>query len=550
MPTPQTGSIDALTDGVSQTLSGSFSLAQLPNFPYSDWGMLSERYLEESEWYSGATLDATLQEDGKQTTIEKYPVHVNPIPAICAKHNFALFGDLVDDTRPLVYPKFYPALKTDAEESLSDEQKSLIKQAEEVMSFFWWENSGRAIQWRAGLLSQIFGGFVFMIRWTPDDDTRTIPVMVELIDPRHFIGFPIPGEEYKLQEMWITKPIDWKTAEYYGYPEIVQGMAYYWVEHWTKDKYEITINDKPVKWPDDESRPSTGNNEWGFIPAVYIPHTRAANFYGQNAFDEIVGLIKEYNLRLADYGDAVSVDSHNIGWVADTQAQIRVIKPIEGLTLLDLGNTASITGSEQSPKIELLKTDSASSPMKDLVVELYNQIRRDAYIPAVADGEDEGSQRSGETLVARMWPLISHTRGERVCWSSGLDIFTRMVLAILAKKKVAGITTAHVKNLKCRQIWAPQLPKDRESTVNEAVNRMTTNLGSPELLLGLLGDSEDVEETIEQMKEWIKFLEDAKAEASAKVAEAKAAAMPPPATGGTPAKGKPNASGANASKGK
>lgn len=542
MPTPQTGSVGALTDGISQTLSGSFSLAQIENFPYSDWGMLTERYTQEVEWYSGATLDETLKAEGKQTAVEKYPVHVNPIPAICAKHNFALFGDLVDDTRPLVYPKFYPALGA-SEEGLTDDQKKLVKEAEEVMSFFWWENSGRAVQWRAGLLSQIFGGFVFMLRWTPDDDTRTIPLKVELVDPRHFIGFPIPGEEYKLQEMWITKPIDWKTAEYYGYPEIVQGMAYYWVEHWTLDAYEISINDKPVKWPDDANRAASGKNEWGFIPAVYIPHTRAANFYGQNAFDEITGLIKEYNLRVADYGDAVSVDSHTIGWGSDIQAQIRVLKPVEGLTLLDLGNTASITGSEQSPRIELLKTGAASGPMKDLVVELYKQIRRDAYIPAVADGEDEGSQRSGETLVARMWPLISHTRGERVCWSSGLDIFTRMVLFILAKKKVVGIKTAHVKELKCRQIWAPQLPKDREATVNEAVNRMTTNLGSPELLLGLLGDSEDIEETIEQIKEWIKFLEDTKAEASAKVAEARAPV-------GVPAKGAANPAGSNASRAK
>jgi hypothetical protein len=181
--------------------------------------------------------------------------------------------------------------------------------------------------------------------------------------------------------------------------------------------------------------------------------------------------------------------------------------------------------------------------MADLNKQILDQIRRDSFVPAVADGEDEGSQRSGETLTARMWPLTSHTLSERVIWSDAMSFFAKMVLTILAIKNEAGITINHVKNLKTRQAWAPQLPKDREGVVNEAVNRMAVNLGSPESLLEFLGDTEDIPLVITQMKGWIEFLE-----------EAKAKAAPPPApgstTGSTPAKGKPNPTGANAGKAK
>jgi len=45
---------------------------------------------------------------------------------------------------------------------------------------------------------------------------------------------------------------------------------------------------------------------------------------------------------------------------------------------------------------------------------LLDQYRRDTSTPAVADGEDEGSQRSAATPDHRMWPLVSHINTERV----------------------------------------------------------------------------------------------------------------------------------------
>jgi hypothetical protein len=114
-----------------------------------------------------------------------------------------------------------------------------------------------------------------------------------------------------------------------------------------------------------------------------------------------------------------------------------------------------------------------------------------------------------------------------------------MMTIMLKTKSIEGITQEHLA-LRTKQNWPPVLPKDRESVVNEATNRMATNLGSPEQLLELLGDTEDIDEVLVQMKSWIEFIEEAKAKAAQKFA-------PEPVPTGTADKGRPNPSGSNRS---
>lgn len=540
-----------------------FSLSSYPGFPFTEWSTLQTRYERSTNWYSGRALAEVMKADGQD--VEKYPIRLNPFPTTCMKHVFALFGDIPNDTRPLVVPRFLEAMdrsrssskpkkskngKEDSEPSEKETKVSkIIHEAEDAVNLVWWENFGRSLQIKNGILSQIYGGCIFGLKWVPEEDYREIPLKIEAIDTRFFIGFAIPGDEFRLQECWIVKPIDWKVAEYYGV-KIEQTQPAYWIEHWTLKSFDIKINDQAVTHPLDPDWKSSGVNEWGFVPFVYIPHVRVGGFYGANVLDNLIGIVREWNLRLADYGDAVSVDAHNIAVASDVQGTIKPLKPIEGLTVLDLGNTASITGSEQKPSLTELHKASASASMKDLVDLLMAEYRRDSFVPAIADGEDEGSQRSSLTLTTRMWPLVFHTTMERIFWTNALDWFSRMILMILEKKGIANITKEHLK-LRSKQLWYPILPKDREAVVNEAVNRASTNLGSLETLLENLGDVEDIEGEIDLIKEWVEFLENAKAEATAKNA-------PPPSengiptrgqNSGQPSKGSANPSGANKSKG-
>jgi hypothetical protein len=520
-----------------------FSLSSYPGFPFIEYTTLQAKYERSANWYSGRALAEVMKAEGQE--VEKYPIRLNPLPTTCMKHVFALFGDIPNDTRPLVVPRFLAPSSGDSE-GKEETNKKLIHEAEESVNLVWWENFGRTLQIKNGILSQIFGGCVFGLKWVPEEALyREVPLKIETIDPRFFVGFPIPGDEFRLQECWIVKPIDWKTAEYYGV-KIEQTQPAYWIEHWTSLTYEIKINDAPIKHPTDPEWKSSGPNEWGFVPFVYIPHVRVGGFYGQNVIDNLIGIVKEWNLRLADYGDAVSVDAHNIAVASDVQGQIRPLKPINGLTVLDIGNTASITGADQKPTLTELHKASASAAMGDLVQLLMGEYRRDSFVPAIADGEDEGSQRSSLTLTTRMWPLVFHTTMERIFWTGALDWFSKMILIILQKKGISGITEEHLK-LRSKQLWYPILPKDREAVVNEAVNRSTTNLGSPQTLLENLGDVEDIDGEIDLIKEWVTFLEDSKSKQE--VNGFSQNPVTPTGAKGTSKKGSANPSGANSTKG-
>jgi hypothetical protein len=136
----------------------------------------------------------------------------------------------------------------------------------------------------------------------------------------------------------------------------------------------------------------------------------------------------------------------------------------------------------------------------------------DGFVPKITEGEDDGSQRSSLTLAMRMWPLLSHAGMERVNVSTGLNLLNEMALKMMAKRDICGITEEHTK-LKIGTSFYPVLPKDRDSQVAEAISRMGSNLGSPEHLLDMLGDIDDIEDEMEKILSWMK--EKAKIEAEA-----------------------------------
>jgi hypothetical protein len=157
-----------------------------------------------------------------------------------------------------------------------------------------------------------------------------------------------------------------------------------------------------------------------------------------------------------------------------------------GLFGVNVGSNPNITGSEADPDIWEIRKAVASDAMEKNVDMLYSLMRRLAFIPAVADGEDEGSQRSGLTLALRMLPLTGHVEIERIFWTAGLDLVNRMVLKMLSIKGANGITMRHAVQ-RVKEEWAPILPRDREIIVQEVASLMAAKLGSPERLLEILG---------------------------------------------------------------
>lgn len=489
---------------LSEVQTPPFSLQDIEGFPYSEYAERLRVYNEQSGWYKGTALDETKSRAGKQIKI--YPVKINPLRAGVQKHTFSLFGEVEEDDQPLVSPKI---IFTD------DSQKVLAEKAEEVLKQIWYESNGRALQWQNGALSQVYGGCVFKLSYDRFDTLRSIPLRIDTPHPKYFIGKPASSDMFRLREAWIVKPISQEEARENGHKgEFSSDHEVPWmIEYWSNLKYRAWINNVPVeRFNGTAWFPVSGANPFGFVPIVYIPHIRIDGFYGENMFDHVRGIVRELNLRVADFGDAVNADAHAYMGMRNVQGSPDIVTLAPGLNAINLGNALALAGNESIPDLWDLRKERASEAMNTLVASLYDQYRRDAFIPKVADGEDEGSQRSGLTLAMRMLSLLWHTQSERVFWTSGLNLLNRMALRILAIKESAstGISIKHA-TLRMRQDWSPVLPRDREMLVNEVVARMGANLGSPRTLLEILGDVQDVDQEIKDIIDFLKKVAEAEA---------------------------------------
>lgn len=487
-----------------------------PDFPYSEFQYNLTKYNEHDSWYNGTKLDDTLEVEGKE--IKKYPVRINPIKGTCLRHVAMLFGDINNSDQILVTPR------TVKKPGSTQEEKDRQLALEEALIQIWYENNGRDLQLNNGLISQRNGGCVFYVKYDPFSSSKMYPISIEAPSPKFFIGVPNSSNPYDLEEAWIIKPIsavELRNQGIVGYG--LFGLVYdytgddvYWlVEHYTKRIYEVFVNGKKIGrrilLPSgaQEVVQVGGENKPGIVPIVYIPHIRnTSNFYGDNVFDNVVGLVLEMNARVADFGDAVSMDSHDIIATKNVNGPITVSQLVPGVTRVDLGSGINVTGQEAQPDAtSLRKSSMASSAMEILVKDvLYKQYRRDAIHPAVCDGEDEGSQRSSQTLTTRMWALETHAEMERVEWTAGLNVLAKIIIKTLATyAPEKGIDESFLQ-YRLYQAWYPTLQKDRTEMTTEIATRVGAKILSPERAMEMSGDIEDVEEEKKQIFEFWKTL--------------------------------------------
>lgn len=470
-----------------------FTVDDIPGFPSKEYNDRIYQYRTWEQWYDGTKLHETDVQQGKD--IELYPAHINPLPGSCLKHAHTLFGELVDDGSPLVSPKLVKANK------ISNET---VLEIETMMRIIWSESSGRALQYTNGLISQIYGGAIFKADYLPQDKFRTYPIRISKCHPMNFMGILRNEEEYRFAEAWYVKNVSAETAQKYGV-DVDANESALWVQYWNPEEIKTTINGKVIRRSyNGFEKEFHGKNPFGEVPVVYIPHERNVGLWGNSLIDGLIGLVREINARSADLGDAISDDSHELMAIRNS-SKPKIIK-IGNREYLDLGSSQSAVGiSSGDPDLLAVSGSKSSQVMSQMVDDLYAHYRRAAYVPAVADGEDEGSQRSGMTLAFRMWPLTSHVSTERIFWTDGLNHFTRVILELAKSKNLIQVSDEAIRST-IRQEWAPMLPRDREAMVNEAVQRLAAGLGSPQAMLRLLGDVEDIEAELELIKEWKKYL--------------------------------------------
>jgi hypothetical protein len=436
-----------------------FRLEKLKGFPIQVYNSQKALYSELRRWYTGEALDETVEvvKNGKKVKVPKFPIKINPLKKTVEKHVAVLMGSTPESIRDGAMPvHFRPDLP--AEEK--DRAEKIVKALNKA---FLSGGAGAMLQQNA-TISEYLGGSILSSRF------RNGEIEVSNPHPSELVAIPDGINYWRLREAWIVRPISPLHLANYGMTtfDFPKESQYFYIEHWTTKKYSISINDKVVL--DSDGEPMEGENPYGVVPIEYIPHLRDEDFIGFGDISEDVkGLIREMNLRSADVGDAVSDDSHKIIPFRNVRDTIKVVT-IDGRPMLNLGNTSGIVQNESQPDMFAVNVQSASAIAISFIDRLESFYRQATSYPAVADGVDQGSQRSSKTLDARMWPLQSHVDMERVNWSVGLIFFAKIMLKMMAVQGIEDITMEDAE-VPIILEWQPQLARDRDSLVNEVVQR-------------------------------------------------------------------------------
>lgn len=476
-----------------------FTIEDVEGLPVTDFLRIQSNYEHLYSWYTNEALKVK-SADGKS---ELYPLRINPIQSSVEKHVSVLVGESLESVSASGIP-ITIRVKLGDNVARGREISTILKSVF-VNSRF------TSAMVEAATQSQIFGGCVFAARWYGEKDR----FYVRKIDVRTFYGIPYREDPFRLMEAWIVRNISEKEANSLGYKSYEGESSFVYWEHYTEQEYRIAVNSQTIV-VDGESM--QGENPWGIVPIVYIPHERESGFFGTSMITEALeGLIKELNLRNTDAGDAVSADSHSTPAIRNSRNP-RIVKIGGQLPVVDLGSNTGI-GGEKDPDMISVGSSSLSEPINKHLASLHAQIRRETRVPAVADGEDEGSQRSALTLSTRMYPLAAHVKKERFQWTDGLSMLCRQILKMMSVK-TSMISEEEVEEASIFVGFSSLLSKDREQLVAEVVQRKTSGLGSTEHLIGLLDDVFDISEELEkidQEQEKVANREAKKAEETAKL---------------------------------
>lgn len=487
----------------STTAIGPFELKNLEGFPYTDWTNMRTRYGEFDNWYSGKALNQKITNETTGEEVDKYPIHLNPIPNTCEKHTVVLLGTNLESIREGNLPIRFTVTKkkkVGMDEKEAPTRDPNLETIEQALIDAFQDNGAGAMFAANGVLSQYKGGCVFGVSWDPASKGNKVQVFIPF--PQEFLGIPSGTNPWLLREAWFIREISIEEAKNYGYtPNELETKCFY-IEHWTEEEYSVQINNQVVRIKvGDSVFAYKGVNPFGVVPYVYIPHLRVDGYYGESIINETIkGLVKEMNLRFADTGDAVSDDSHSELALRQVRESIRSVTLPSGKRATNLGTSPGIAASEKEPDLFAVTTSSTSEPMLKFGDKLENLYRKEARHPAVADGEDEGSQRSSLTLTTRMWPLVAHVDLERMNWTTGLIKLARIILTMCSVKGVYGITDELIANYEISVKWALTLPRDRDQLVNEIAIRKKNKLGSTSHLLTLFDDIEDVDDELAKIR--------------------------------------------------
>ncbi|MEM4217470.1 MAG: phage portal protein [Candidatus Methanomethylicaceae archaeon] len=427
-------------------------IADLPNRK-----LIDDQHLKYEEWdryYTGEIFEerSEVPPDSTEEPPLLYPLRINVTRMMCLIHAQALLGQFVDR---VIDWEVVPRNDTALAKEEADFVLSVIDQV-------WSESLRDQLFAELALTMMRYGGCVIKVAADPQ---RISGVRVELVSPVHFFPRWHPTDTSTLIECWVQYYITAKdAASLYGvqFPSMGDNDLVLYTERWDSASYEVFVGGKRI--PD-----FSGQNPYGFVPFVYIPRLRSTGeFYGQSVIEDIMGLQDELNLRLADVGDRINYTAHPVRWVRNYRGKKDVLY-IAPDHFIDLGTSI---GDQHDPEIGSLDAQPEPASTLNYIRFIWDLSRHSVMIPAVALGEDEGSQRSGLTLVLRMWPLVQSAKWTRVFLLSGLKQVNWMILGVRRVRdpidgRFPSVQDVHLRVRDIIGRMAPILPRDRIDLINE-----------------------------------------------------------------------------------
>lgn len=488
-------------------------------FNMAIWNLQTSRYFDYWRWFGGDMLRETRTGSTKEAILLKYPLEINPIRDFSRKHAAILLGEeSFDSSEPLVRTRvtprpdlLSPELDVDGRDSsIEKKDRRLAQIAQDAINMVWSDSKGRSLQQENATLSQYLGGSVFEVKWNDKLTDRPIPIEIKNVMPDFFLPVFQADDYWNLLEAFVVYRISGNVArELYGITSINDTGWITYCEHWTRDEYSVWVDGKSITGkPRDDGTYAEPKNPFGFVPFVYIPHLREGNFYGSSMVEDLRGLAREFNARMADTGDAVRNSVHRRRYATDLRANPvpKQLDPNTWATYLGVTDP----NSKASPKVWAEEPPVLPDSMANWPDKVWTQMLRAGSMSPMNYGEDEGSQRSALTLAFRMWPSTAHARAERVFWTDGLNQIARYILKILAVKRkfvdhIVSIPDDFAQRLQFSQDYLPMIPRDREQMVNEVVIRFQSGLLTPERALTMLGDTPYVMEEVKKIEEWMRL---------------------------------------------
>lgn len=489
------------------------------NFPVTAWNAQQSRYYTYWDLYTGMiwTTPDPKRVDSQGNPALRFPLQINYAKTICNIHNAVLWGEVRDNSLPLAPHRVKPRRKAGQKKP----PKSAYTSAEDMEIFLnevWMQNDGRSLQQEGGAIQQFLGGIVYRVSWQPDDPELRHQIRIEMVIPDFFMPVWNTARPNELLECYVVYRLPAREAFIkYGYQsDGAVGPLY--VEHWTKDSVSITLDGEPVSVKFDGERITYKNypNPFGVVPFVYIPREKSGDFYGMSVLEDLTGLMMELNSRLADLGDILRDYAKTEVYVRNLSGPTKTQDIGTSRPAVNLGQT--VPGSNHEP--DAFRIDPPNMPLGlfNFPGFLNNQLMRDSSIPAVAFGEDEGSQRSALTLAFRMFPLINRVRGVRTHWTTAMNRIAFIIHKIASTKGINGITQAHWDENDFSVNWSPMLLRDSEIDLNTAVLSAQSQFMSPQTAMEFLNITEDPEREYESVMEHLKRLAEQQAQTQVQIA--------------------------------